>query len=111
MRKLSAAAQLRQARAEVECLKTEVQTFRRRQCEALDRVGVVEEESYVRLREMQAMLGRARDLLIHEKIAAQKDGRDAGYIKLPSGGTTPVGWRLNGVTDLIATIDLALRGS
>ena len=102
---------VRALQSEVESLQAELAAQRKRTQAAYDECRRVDIESHNRVREMTAMLGRARDLLIHEKIAAQKEGREAGYIKLPSGGTSPVGWRLNGVSDLIATIDNALRGS
>lgn len=105
-----ALADLRRAETTISLLQAESES-RVRECQRMrEQSYAVEQASHERVREYQAALGRARDLLIHEKVAAQKEGRAAGYIQLPSGGTAPVGWRLNGVTDLISTIDQMLKG-
>lgn len=74
--------------------------------DANERARCAVDNNAARWREAMALLSRARELLIHEKVDAQLHGRDAYY----TGGGRPGGWRLNGVGDLASTIEAFIRG-
>lgn len=109
--------ELLKARAENDQLKLDVEGLRIRLSQlvtenakvnvrldlALRQVREKEHEYEARKREDRALLMRARDLLIHEKVSAQFDGR-----ALPTGRdpyARPNGWRVNGIGELIDAID------
>lgn len=77
---------------------------------AWEKAHAAEEQRASQLRELQALLKRARDLIIHEKVNAQLNGREMSYVRNANGVQIPGGWRLNGSTELVTQIDQVIRG-